>query len=250
MERTLAIIKPDAVASRQAGAILQRIEAGGFELRGMRLVHLTRAEAEGFYAVHRARPFFDSLTAFMSSGSAIVLALEADVKAVGGDMAGPIFDWPPYARVSETPEEVETLRAQYRASVRFCDRQLGRVLDFFDTHKLWADTALIVTTDHGFLLGEHDWWAKNRMYAYEEISHIPLFVHHPDAADRDGQRHGGLTQAIDLMPTLLDLHDVDCPDEVTGRSLRPAIMANGAVREHATFGYFGGGVNVTDGRFT
>ena len=78
MERTLAIIKPDAVAGGQAGAILQRIEAGGFALRGMRLVNLTRVEAEGFYAVHRGRPFFDSLTAFMSSGPAIVLALEAD----------------------------------------------------------------------------------------------------------------------------------------------------------------------------
>ena len=78
MERTLAIIKPDAVASRQAGAILQRIETGGFSLRGMRFVRLTRAEAEGFYAVHRDRPFFDSLTAFMSSGPAIVLTLEAD----------------------------------------------------------------------------------------------------------------------------------------------------------------------------
>ena len=78
MERTLAIIKPDAVANGQAGAILQRIESGGFALRGLRLVHLTLAEAEGFYAVHRERPFFDSLTAFMSSGPAIVLALEAD----------------------------------------------------------------------------------------------------------------------------------------------------------------------------
>ena len=78
MERTLAIIKPDAVANRHAGAILQRIESGGFALRGMRLVHLTRADAEGFYSVHRERPFFDSLTAFMSSGPAIVLALEAD----------------------------------------------------------------------------------------------------------------------------------------------------------------------------
>ena len=78
MERTLAIIKPDAVASRQAGAILQRIETGGFALRGMRLVRLTRAEAEGLYAVHRDRPFFDSLTAFMSSGPAIVLTLEAN----------------------------------------------------------------------------------------------------------------------------------------------------------------------------
>jgi nucleoside-diphosphate kinase len=76
MERTLAIIKPDAVASRQSGAILQRMEAGGFELRGMRLVHLTRAEAEGFYAVHRERPFFDSLTAYMASGPIIPLLLQ------------------------------------------------------------------------------------------------------------------------------------------------------------------------------
>ena len=78
MERTLAIIKPDAVANRHAGAILRRIESGGFALRGLRLVHLTLAEAEGFYAVHRERPFFGSLTSFMSSGPAIVLALEAD----------------------------------------------------------------------------------------------------------------------------------------------------------------------------
>ena len=77
MERTLAIIKPDAVSKRYAGAIIQRIEAGGFALRGMRLVRLTRTEAEGFYAVHRDRPFFDSLTTFMSSGPAVVLALEA-----------------------------------------------------------------------------------------------------------------------------------------------------------------------------
>lgn len=78
MERTLAIVKPDAVAAGQAGAILQHIETGGFAVRGMRLVNLTRAEAEGFYAVHRDRPFFNSLTAFMSSGPAIVLVLEAD----------------------------------------------------------------------------------------------------------------------------------------------------------------------------
>jgi nucleoside-diphosphate kinase len=77
MQRTLAIIKPDAVASRTAGRILQRIEDGGFTIRAMRLVNLTKKEAEGFYAVHRERPFFSSLTTFMSSGPAIVLALEA-----------------------------------------------------------------------------------------------------------------------------------------------------------------------------
>jgi nucleoside-diphosphate kinase len=76
-ERTLAIIKPDAVAGRKSGAILQRIEAAGFTIRALKQVRLTRAEAEGFYAVHRARPFFGSLTAFMSSGPAVVLVLEA-----------------------------------------------------------------------------------------------------------------------------------------------------------------------------
>jgi nucleoside-diphosphate kinase len=77
MERTLAIIKPDAVASRHAGAILQRIEQAGFTVRAMRLIHLSRHQAEGFYAVHRDKPFFGQLAEFMSSGPAIVLALES-----------------------------------------------------------------------------------------------------------------------------------------------------------------------------
>jgi nucleoside-diphosphate kinase len=75
--RTLAIIKPDAVAQRLAGRIIQRIEEEGFAIRGMRRVHLSQKDAEGFYAVHRERPFFASLTAFMSSGPAIVMVLEA-----------------------------------------------------------------------------------------------------------------------------------------------------------------------------
>ena len=77
MERTFAIIKPDAVAARYTGRILQRIEEAGFTIRAMRLVRLTQSEAEGFYAVHKERPFFGSLTKFMSSGPCVVLALEA-----------------------------------------------------------------------------------------------------------------------------------------------------------------------------
>ena len=77
MERTFAIIKPDAVRARMTGKIIQRIEDEGFQIRAMRLVSLTKREAEGFYAVHRERPFFSSLTTFMSSGPAVVLALEA-----------------------------------------------------------------------------------------------------------------------------------------------------------------------------
>jgi len=77
IERTLAIIKPDAVDRHLAGTIIQRIESEGFQIRAMRRLRLSKAQAEGFYAVHRERPFFGSLTTFMSSGPAIVLVLEA-----------------------------------------------------------------------------------------------------------------------------------------------------------------------------
>jgi nucleoside-diphosphate kinase len=77
MELTFAIIKPDAVKSRYAGKILARIEQEGFTIRAIRMVNLSQKDAEGFYAVHRERPFFGSLTKFMSSGPAIVMALEA-----------------------------------------------------------------------------------------------------------------------------------------------------------------------------
>jgi len=77
IERTLAIIKPDAVERRLAGRILHRIEDEGFQIRAMRRLHLSKRQAEGVYAVHRERPFFASLTEFMASGPAIVVVLEA-----------------------------------------------------------------------------------------------------------------------------------------------------------------------------
>jgi len=77
MEKTLALIKPDATAGRNTGAIIQRIEQAGFTIRAMKMLHLSRAQAEGFYAVHRQRPFFGSLTEFMSSGPIVALVLEA-----------------------------------------------------------------------------------------------------------------------------------------------------------------------------
>jgi len=73
----LAIIKPDAVERHLAGRILHRIEDEGFQIRAIRRLHLSKRQAEGFYAVHRERPFFESLTGFMASGPAIVVVLEA-----------------------------------------------------------------------------------------------------------------------------------------------------------------------------
>jgi nucleoside-diphosphate kinase len=78
MERTFAIIKPDAVERRLAGKILARIEEAGFTVRAMRLQHLSKKEAEGFYAVHKERPFFKGLVEFMMSGPVVVQVLEGD----------------------------------------------------------------------------------------------------------------------------------------------------------------------------
>ncbi|HEY0173238.1 MAG TPA: nucleoside-diphosphate kinase [Pyrinomonadaceae bacterium] len=75
---TFGIIKPDAVRDGKMGAILQRITDAGFKIRAMKLIHLTKTEAEGFYAVHRERPFFGELTTFMSSGPCVVMALQKE----------------------------------------------------------------------------------------------------------------------------------------------------------------------------
>ncbi|WP_372677253.1 nucleoside-diphosphate kinase [Desulfosarcina sp.] len=78
MERTLSIIKPDGVARGVIGEVVKRLEANGLNIIVMKMIHMTKAQAEGFYAVHRERPFFDSLTAFMSSGPAVVMILEGE----------------------------------------------------------------------------------------------------------------------------------------------------------------------------
>ncbi|MBI1777444.1 MAG: sulfatase [Proteobacteria bacterium] len=164
--------------------------------------------------------------------------------------AGPILDWPPYARVNEAPDECAELRANYCAIVALCDDLMGRLIYYFDRHDLWRDTALIVSTDHGFLLGEHDWWAKNRMPVYEEVSHIPLFIHHPAMPSEAGGRRRALTQTIDLMATFLDLYGIAPPAEVEGKSLLPVVGRDQELREAALFGVFGSATNLTDGRYT
>ena len=162
---------------------------------------------------------------------------------------GPVRDWPRYGRVDELPEECEELRANYYATVALCDAQLGRLLDRFDRDGLWGDTALVVTTDHGFLLGEHDFWAKNRMNIYEEIARIPLFVHDPRRPDGT-RRVSGLTQTADLCATLLDLHGAAPAPEMRSHSLLPLIDGERSRRDAVLFGYFGGAVNLADGRWT
>jgi hypothetical protein len=129
-----------------------------------------------------------------------------------------------------------------------CDEYLGRLLDYMDLHDMWQDTALIVGTDHGFLLGEHEWWGKGVMPYYEELVHTPLFLHHPHHAVHAGTRCDALTQTPDLMPTILDIFGCTPRPEVTGTSLLKVLEAPQDDRTVA-FGYFAGPVGVTDGRY-
>ncbi len=163
---------------------------------------------------------------------------------------GGIRDWPPYGRVEELPEEAAELRANYHATLAHCDHLLGRLLDRFDADNLWDDTLLIVTTDHGFLLGEHDFWAKNRMNIYQEIAHIPLFVHDPRRPASHGTRIAALTQTADFAPTLLEVHGAEIPEEMTARSILPLLDGEEKIHDALLFGYFGGAVNVTDGHYS
>src|SRR5882724_8735709 len=106
---TFGIIKPDAVRRGKTGVVLQRIIDGGFKVRGMRLIHMTKAQAEGFYAVHRERPFFGELTEFMSSGPCVVLALEND---------GAVKAWRDLMGATDPAKaDAGTIRKEFGASV-------------------------------------------------------------------------------------------------------------------------------------
>ena len=163
------------------------------------------------------------------------------------DYTGPHFDWPPYAPVSETREQIQHMRMVNAALVSMCDAYLGKILDTMDELDLWKDTLLIVNTDHGFLLGEHDWWAKCSQPFYEEVSHTPLFIWDPRSGVR-GERRQSLVQTIDLAPTLLEYFGLPLPGAMQGHPLRETVRADAPVHEAVLFGLHGGHVNVTDGR--
>ncbi|MGV8885968.1 MAG: sulfatase-like hydrolase/transferase [Microbacteriaceae bacterium] len=165
------------------------------------------------------------------------------------ELAGGIdFDWPDYKPVTESPEEITHLRDRYSALLSMCDASLGRVLDAMDEHDLWRDTMLIVCTDHGLLLGEHDWLGKRVPPFFDETIHTPLFVWDPRSR-RAGERSDALVQTIDFGPTLLDYFGLPLTPSMQGRPLREASGESGPIRDAALFGIHGGHVNVTDGRY-
>ena len=156
--------------------------------------------------------------------------------------------WPAYD-IKDYPEKVaHRFRARYKALLTMTDQYVGRILDVLDHYDMWKDTLVILTTDHGYLLGEHGCWAKNNIPDYNEVYHLPMLIAAPGI--RPG-RCRALTQNIDLFPTFLEYFGVDlnvCRNPIHGRSLWPLLREEtDAVRDTVLYGTFGKSVCLGDG---
>jgi arylsulfatase A-like enzyme len=165
--------------------------------------------------------------------------------------------WPTYGRNMYSEEETQHIRALYAGEVTLTDRWLGHFLDTLDLTGVMDDAMIILTTDHGFLLGEHGligkpWSALSDSNLYQELVHIPLVICHP-ALREPGGRTQHLVQMVDLYPTILDAFGMEIPRGIHGRSLVPYLVddeQSSRPRQTACFGRFGESVNVTDGEWT
>ena len=176
---------------------------------------------------------------------------------VGDDYSGPLYMWPEYKTLENGhigEEELRHIRKRYLALLYMTDDYLGKIFDVMDKYQMWDDTMFIYTTDHGYMLGEHEYLAKNYMPAYNEVFHIPLMIHFPK--DLHAREHvSSLTQNIDIMPTLLEYHGIDSEgnlrNPIHGKSLIPVVNKEiPKIREYAIYGYFGKQMNITDGHYT
>ncbi len=158
-------------------------------------------------------------------------------------------DWPTYSPAGEEQRELtEHYRFLNAALISMCDHYLGKVIDMMDKHDMWKDTMLILNTDHGFLLGEHEWWGKCRMPFYDEVARTPLFIWDPRSGIKN-ERRQSLVQTIDLPATILEYFGLDLPPDIQGVPLKNTIENNTKVRDAGLFGCHGAQVNVTDGRY-
>jgi len=158
------------------------------------------------------------------------------------------FDWPNYGKVSENEEAIKHCRNQYASLISMCDYNLGKVLEAFDKYDMWKDTMLIINTDHGFMLGEKQWWGKNIQPMYNEIVNTPFFLYDPRHNIKN-QRRSALTQTIDIAPTVLDYFNVEIPDTMEGKSLNNTYLDDTKIHDTIIYGIHGGHVNITDGSY-
>jgi hypothetical protein len=147
-----------------------------------------------------------------------------------------------------TEDDIANLRKEYCALLSMCDGQLGRVLDKLDQYDMWNDTMLIVNTDHGFFLGEHDFIGKNFPPMYDEVIHIPFFIHDPRAINAKGRR-SVVAQTVDIPNTILGYFGLSFETETDGTDLLPTIQKDEAIHDTILYGIHGGQVNLYDGHF-
>lgn len=150
------------------------------------------------------------------------------------------------AQYSDT--EVGWLQAQAAGKITLVDRWLGEVFDAMGRQRLWDDTVLILTTDHGEFIGEHGQMSKGHGFSYPLFARIPLLIHHPQAVG--GARTDALTCAVDLHATVLDALGLPVSEHCHGRSLLPLLTgaSNAAIREDVLYGWWGKGFYWTDGK--
>lgn len=166
------------------------------------------------------------------------------------DYEGPRFNCSSYEAVTEPAEAIEHLQHRYAACVSMTDAWFGKLVKTLQDLDLYDDTLIILTTDHGHLLGEHGFTGKNFTHGYNQLSNIPLMVRYPGCRHH-GERFNYLTQMIDLSVTLLDYFGCDVPETMLGTSLLPVLSERRQVTKNAAFfGWFGGPVNVCDGQYT
>ncbi len=175
------------------------------------------------------------------------------LEAYEKDYQDKFFNWPFYdVRTNESSAAVEHIKRRYAATLSMLDKHIGKLLDVVDEGDMWKDTMIILTTDHGYMLGEHGYFAKNYMPAYNEIMHLPLMIHQPGQTEK--RYCGALTQNIDLFPTILEQFKIplsECRNRIHGKSLLPVLYGEASsVRDYALYGYFGKSVNFTNGKFT
>lgn len=173
------------------------------------------------------------------------------------DWEGPHLIWPPYgadvvAGGTLSTRQAQQVRAQYGAKLTMIDHWLGRVLDQFDRHGLWESTALIVCTDHGHYLGEHDYFGKPPVPVMETLGHIPLFIHvpgMPDHAPEPGDTIDALTTSVDLYATIAELFGItgSARHRTHGTSLLPVLRGTTRhVRDSLLTGIWGREIHLVD----
>jgi len=168
------------------------------------------------------------------------------------DWDGPHLVWPPYTTGAKAfnildDRQAHQVRAQYGGKLTMIDHWVGKILDVIDTHDMWSDAAVILTTDHGHYLGERDAWGKPRLPLFNVIGHIPLLIAWPGRA---AGTCDAVTTSVDLHATLCDLFGATTKYRTHGKSLVPLLTGEAtSVRESLLAGYWSREVHIIDSEY-